>query len=321
MSEIRIDVVMSVYNAERYLAEAVDSILCQSFRDFRLICVDDGSTDRSADILARFAAEDSRVEVIHQTNRGVVGAANAGVAACTAPLIARMDADDIAMPDRFAKQLQFLDAHPDVVAVGTGILEIDSTAGPLSVVHYPTTHDEIDKGNLVLRTAIANPTSMIRREALLSVGGYREEFAWVEDLDLWLRLAEIGNLANVPEILLCYRQHAASGTWKGGETRNDRLARLLKETYARRALGSPEHLIRRCHKQRSPAGPLKWAKKAAKQGQWQVACKHLRTQWSSTPLSLRTWSTTAEVAVRSAAACLLGKRSVFPAIPNYRKAA
>ncbi|QDS87748.1 Putative glycosyltransferase EpsE [Rosistilla ulvae] len=321
MSENRIDVVMSIYNAERYLPEAIQSILHQTFPQFRLICVDDGSTDGSAEILDRFAAADSRVEIIRQTNQGVVGAANAGVAACTAPLIARMDSDDIAMPERFAKQVEFLDSHPDVVAVGAGILEIDSSGGALAVVQYPTSHEQIDSANLVLKSAIANPVSMLRRTAIESVGGYRPEFAWVEDLDLWLRLAEVGKLANLPEVLLCYRQHAASGTWNGGVTRDERLVSLLEETYARRGLARPEQLIRKCRRPRSPAGPLKWAKKASRQGQWEIACKHLRSQWGTNPLSARTWSTTIEVAARSAVACAFGKRAQFPPIPSYRDAA
>ncbi len=317
MSTPKIDVVMPVYNAEAYVGDAVRSILHQSFADFRLLCVDDGSTDRSGKILQELAAEDPRIEIIHQENHGLVGALNNGLSACTAPLVARMDADDISMPERFARQVDFLGHNADVVAVGTSILEIDSDGAPLAVQHFSSEHEEIDAGMLQIRTGMAHPTVMMRREAVQAVGGYRAEYEWVEDLDLWLRLAEQGRLANLPEVLLCYRQHASSGSWSVGRIRRQRTIALMEATYARRGLSLPERLLERCRAHRSPSGPGKWARKASKQGQWSVACKHLRRQWCESPLSLLTWRMTLEVAARSTISRLSKGKSTLPEVPCY----
>jgi len=316
----KIDVVMPVYNAESYLGDAVRSILHQSFTDFRLICVDDGSTDRSSEILRKLADEDARLKILQQENQGLVGALNKGLSACTAPLIARMDADDLSMPERFARQVDFLEHNPEVLAVGTSILEIDSEGAPLAVQHFSSEHEEIDAGMLQIRTGMAHPTVMMRRESVQSLGGYRAEFEWVEDLDLWLRMAEQGRLANLPEVLLCYRQHASSGSWSVGQVRRQRTIALMEEAYARRGLTLPDGLLERCKAKRSPSGPGKWARKASKQGQWSVACKHLRRQWQQAPWSLLTWRITAEVVLRSAASRLFKGKSKLPKVPCYHKA-
>ena len=321
MATPQIDVVMAVYNAEAYVAEAVTSILRQSFEDFRLVCIDDGSTDRSSEILQRLAEGDSRVQVIRQENQGVVGAANVGLAACTAPLIARMDADDIAMPDRFAKQVEFLNAHPEVIAVGTAILEMDSDSDPLGIERFATDHEQIDRSMLRLKTGMAQPSVMMRREAVQSLGGYRVEFEWVEDMDLWLRLAEIGRLANLSDVLLCYRQHTSSVTWIGGQPRRERLLALIKEAYVRRGMDFPEELARQCSRTRSSGGPAKWARKAARQGQWTVATKHMRRQWKDSPLSVLTWRMSLEVAFRLTVHRLFKGRTQFPEIPRFHDAA
>jgi len=321
MSTPQIDVVMPVYNAEAFVAEAVISILRQSFSDFRLICIDDGSTDRSSEILDGLAADDDRLQIVRQENQGLVGALNAGLSVCTAPLIARMDADDIAMPDRFALQVRYLEAHSDVIAVGTAILEMDSDTDPLGIERFATDHEHIDGAMLRLKTGMAHPSVMMRREAVQSAGGYRVDFEWVEDIDLWLRMAETGRLANLPEVLLCYRQHTSSGTWSVGRSRRERTLALIEEAYARRGLAFPDELAKKCGKTRSSGGPAKWARKAARQGQWNVANKHLRRQWKDSPVSLLTWRMTLEVAFRSAVTRLIKGRPEFPEIPRYRDAA
>jgi glycosyltransferase involved in cell wall biosynthesis len=321
MSTPKIDVVMPVYNAEAYVGDAVRSILHQRFSNLRLICVDDGSTDRSREILRKLAANDERLEIIRQENRGVVRALNRGLSVCTAPLIARMDADDISMPERFARQVEFLEQNPNVLAVGTSILEMDSEGAPLGVQHFASDHEEIDSGMLRIRTGMAHPTVMMRRQAVQALSGYRVEFEWVEDLDLWLRMAEQGRLANLPEVLLCYRQHASSISWSVGRVRRERTIALMEEAYARRGLTLPVGLIERCRANRSPCGPGKWARKASRHGQWGVACKHLRRQWKQAPWSLLTWRTTLEVAARSTLGRLLKSESKLPKVPCYHEAA
>lgn len=206
-----ISVVMPVWNAGAYLAPAIDSILGQSFGDFELIAVDDGSTDGSAAVLAAAAARDARVRVIAQENAGVAAALNAGIAAARGTYVARMDADDIARPDRFALQIARLKADPDLVALGGQILLIDPEGRALRQLVLPTAHDAIDAKHLGAHgMGMCHPTAMIRTAALRQVGGYDAAHPGAEDIDLWLKLAEIGRLANLEEIVLNYRQHFVS---------------------------------------------------------------------------------------------------------------
>lgn len=316
MSTPDIDVVMPVYNAELYLEDSVLSILHQTYQNFRLLAVDDGSTDGSTDILRRLAAADGRIQHIRQENRGLVGALNAGLDHASAPLIARMDADDIAFADRFARQRDFLNAHPDVVAVGTAILEMDSDGDPLGTVSPPTEHKQIENGMMKLRMGLAHPSVMMRTAAVKAAGGYRSEFEWVEDIDLWLRLAETGRLANVPDVLLCYRQHVSSGSWSVGQVRRERTVELIRQAYERRGRVLPDEVRDQCQRARSSGGPMKWARKASKNGLWRVAMKHTKQQWSDAPLSPFTWRMTAEVLARASVSTALGGKGKLPEIPR-----
>ncbi len=128
-----ISIVIPVYNAERYLRPAIESMLAQTFTDWEMICLNDGSTDTSGKILEELALSNPRMRVIHQENQGVTATLNRGLSLAVAPLVARMDADDISMPDRLAKQLAFLGDHPNHVAVGGAILKIDTDADRLGV--------------------------------------------------------------------------------------------------------------------------------------------------------------------------------------------
>ena len=194
-----VSVVMPVYNAQRYLAEAVDSILAQTWRDFEFVIVDDGSTDRSPKLLERYAVRDSRIKLIRRPNTGIVGALNDGLAAASGELVARMDADDVALPERFEKQVAYLAEHPEVVALGSRVTGVDPYGCVLFHSEHKLAHEEIDAGLLRgVGWAIVHPAAMLRREAVAKVGGYRKEFQWVEDLDLFLRLGEAGRLANLP---------------------------------------------------------------------------------------------------------------------------
>jgi GT2 family glycosyltransferase len=203
-----VSVSMAVYDAERWLAEAVESILGQSFADFELIAVDDGSRDGSRAILESFAARDPRVRVIARPHGGLVATRNAALAAARGELVAVMDADDVAHPERLARQVAYLRAHPEVLAVGAEVEIVDPDGWPIRKGGLPLEHAAIDAALLRGRgEAITHPVATFRREALLAVGGYREAYHHAEDLDLCLRLAERGRLANLPETLLRYRHH------------------------------------------------------------------------------------------------------------------
>ena len=206
-----ISVLMPVYNGASYLAEAVESIRAQTFGDFEFIAVDDGSTDGSLPLLQRFAQEDPRLRIVSRPNTGIVGALNDGLAVARGEFVARMDADDIAEPVRFEKQLAVLRADPECVALGSSVVFIDPVGRPLKAYYPPLDHaaieEELARGN---GGALIHPTVVFRRSALLQCGGYRSHYNYIEDLDLYVRLLDAGRLANLPELLLHYRQHPQS---------------------------------------------------------------------------------------------------------------
>ena len=238
---VDVSVVMPVYNAGRYLRPAVESVLAQSFEDLELIAVDDGSKDQSLAVLREFEAKDRRVRLISRANTGIVGALNDGLAAAKGELVARMDSDDLSTPDRFEKQVGFLRGHPDHVLVGSQVMLMDSDGAslcPKRDTEY--THEAIDAAHLGGRWPLVHPTVMMRRDAVEKVGAYRAKYQWLEDLDLFLRLAEVGKLASLKDVLLHYRLHTGSvcHTREGDQ---DRIRPELEaEVYERRGIAPPE---------------------------------------------------------------------------------
>jgi glycosyltransferase involved in cell wall biosynthesis len=202
-----ISVVMGVHNGEKYLDEAVQSIRRQTFGDFDFIIVDDGSTDGTSEILARHAAEDPRVRILKQPNMGLSGALNRALAEAAGEFIARMDADDISLPDRFEKQVGFLRAHPEIAAVGSASQFLQEDVLLDAYARPPLQHQAI-MAILHECNPIVHPSMLIRRHALEAVGYYRPLVVAAEDLDLWLRLGERFQIANLEDVLIYCRKHA-----------------------------------------------------------------------------------------------------------------
>lgn len=197
---------MPVYNSRSFVGTAVDSILTQTFGDFVFYIVDDGSTDGTGDLVAEQAQRDRRIYLIQQENRGIVASLNRMLALVDTPFVARMDADDIALPDRFARQLERMEADVQLGALGTQFVEIDEAGRALSggvamPVGTALVHAELEQ-----RQPIANPTAMFRTKVLRDAGLYREAFRYCEDYDLFLRLSQIACIDNLPEALLLYRR-------------------------------------------------------------------------------------------------------------------
>lgn len=214
---------MTVHNRQRFVRHAIESILDQTYENFQFIIVDDGSTDRSGRILDDFARRDPRIKVIHQPNRGIPKAANAGLAHCRGEYVARFDSDDVSFPHRLATQVEFLDREK-AVCVGSAAELIDVKGRVLTTIHPPSEDGDIQRLQLVGHVSLLQPSVMMRREAVQQVGGYDEMFPAAEDLDLWLRLGEIGSLANLPQPLIQYRMHAGGIS----ETRRADQQRLMK---------------------------------------------------------------------------------------------
>jgi glycosyltransferase involved in cell wall biosynthesis len=288
-----ISVVMPVYNAGAYLGAAVQSVLGQTFGDFELIAVDDGSRDGSRAVLEGFAKRDGRVRVISRPNTGIVGALNDGVEAARAGLIARMDADDVCLPDRFALQLGHMAEHPACVAVGSRILLVDTEGLPIREMCEETTHEEIDGANMRGGGAAMNhPSVMMRAEAVRRVGAYRQELIYAEDLDLWLRLAEVGELYNIPRVLLKYRLHAQSISHARAVEQRRKWKIAVSEAQRRRGLPVVEHPSLAAAKP-DPATEaqhhIRWAWWALMAGNVKTARKHAWAGLRRRPVSKETW--------------------------------
>lgn len=281
---------MPVYNAQRYLAPALDSILAQTFGDFELIAVDDGSKDNSLSILNDYASRDARVRVISRPNTGIVGALTDGIAAARAPLIARMDGDDLSLPQRFEKQITYLNAHPECVLLGTQVLLIDDEGAPIRIKGETRfTHDEIDYAHLNRSWPVVHPTVMMRRSAIDAVGGYREEFKWLEDLDLFLRLAEVGKLANLPDVLLHYRMHLSSVCHTHKDAQAELRVKLYAQTRQRRGLPAGDLSLPTTSIKTEGDQHRLWAWWALKDGNVSTARKHAFQSLRKSPFEKESW--------------------------------
>jgi len=201
-----ISVIMPVRNGAEWLAEAVASVRGQEFSDFELVIVDDGSDDGAAALLSGFAAADRRIRLIRQAPQGIVAALNTAIAAARAPYLARLDADDRARPDRFGKQLAFMQAHTEIQLLGTFADRIDAAGNVVGRLTPPTDPATLarvlERINPFVHSSVMMRTALVRR-----IGGYRAAFGAAEDYDLWLRLAEAGDMANLADHLIQYRQH------------------------------------------------------------------------------------------------------------------
>jgi glycosyltransferase involved in cell wall biosynthesis len=239
MSLPAISVAMSVYNNGPYLAEAIESILEQSFGDFELLVVNDGSTDESRSIIDGFAARDRRVRAIHQENRGLVPSLNRLLEEARGPLVARMDGDDISLPERFEKQIAFLADNPDHGVIGTWATCIDET-GALrgNCGEKPVTHEEMVAG-FESGPLLCHPSVIMRRDVVRAVGGYRAAYRHCEDYDLWLRLGSVTRLANLRERLILYR-HSESQVSSRHVVEQQVNAAIAFAAYRERAEGRPD---------------------------------------------------------------------------------
>lgn len=200
----RVSVIMSAYNAQAYLREAIESILNQTFSDFEFLIIDDGSTDSTAAILDSY--QDVRiVRVKHETNIGHARGLNEGLQLARGEFIARMDADDISVPERFAEQVRYLDQHPQVAVLATWVQLIRGEVVS-NEVWMPSSTPAVLAWQLTWRCPIGHPSIMMRRASVVKAGGYQEHFRYAEDRDLWIRLIQAGEeVSALPKALLQYR--------------------------------------------------------------------------------------------------------------------
>jgi glycosyltransferase involved in cell wall biosynthesis len=198
-------VLMPLYNPGRVLGQAIDSVLAQSVTDFELLVIDDGSTDGSRDLIRAYARRDQRVRaILHDRNLGLAATLNEGLELSSGRLVARMDQDDEALPERLHRQRRFMQLHPDVLVAGSAVYHMGARPEFDRLVVPPTSAAEL-RTVLERYNCMYHPSVMLRRDAIVRMGGYRAEFRNAEDYDLWLRVSDVDGIANIPEPLLRYR--------------------------------------------------------------------------------------------------------------------
>ena len=207
-----VSVLMPVYQAAATLSETLESLRTQSLDRFEIVAVDDGCTDESPAILEAWQTSDPRLHTERRPHTGLVQALNHGLRCCAAPLVARMDADDVAAPQRLEKQLRFMEQHPGVSVLGTRIEcfpPAQVREGYRVYTEWQNSlidHQQISR-EIFVESPLTHPSVMLRRDELLALGGYHE-CVWAEDYDLWLRYFAAGKqFAKLPEVLLSWRQH------------------------------------------------------------------------------------------------------------------
>lgn len=262
-----VSVLLPCYNAERFLSAGLESLLAQTYSNFEVIAIDDGSEDATRDLLEEAARQDRRVRVARQPHQGIAAALRAGTELARGSLVARMDADDLSHRDRLMLQVRYLRKHPDTDVVGSRIRMIpreNLTEGLLRYEHWVNgvmSHEEILR-DLFVESPIPHPSVVMRRDALDQVSGYRD-VGWPEDYDLWMRMAQRGcHFAKVPEVLLEWRD------WPGRASRVDETFgtesfHALKEHYLLET-----HLAGRCPFGIWGAGPIgkRWARALVARG-------------------------------------------------------
>ena len=199
-----ISVVMSVYNGQKYLRESIDSILEQTYKNFEFIIINDGSEDNSLDMLLEYQARDPRITIVNQNNVGLTRSLNKGVKLAASEYIARQDADDISLPTRLEKQLNYMVNHPEVAVIGC-LGDVFNINGVLRTSRDPRYSRKGIKRHLASKNLFMHGSAMMRKSCLAKVGFYREFFRHSQDYDLWLRLSQYFDIDILPEHLYQYR--------------------------------------------------------------------------------------------------------------------
>jgi glycosyltransferase involved in cell wall biosynthesis len=204
-------VIMACHNSSRFLAEAVASVLSQTFGEFELIVVDDASTDQTVEIANRFRAHDRRISVLSLPERsGPAAARNAGIMVARGAWLGILDSDDVAVPNRFEEQIKLAAGNGDLVMIGSSSVSIDANGGELKAHSYPTTHGRLVRRLERMGALPPHSSLLYKRNIVKRLAGFNSRYPQSEDYDLWLRLSESGRLASVDKPLVRIRKHESN---------------------------------------------------------------------------------------------------------------
>lgn len=219
---IKVSVIIPVYNGKKYLKEAIDSVIAQTYQDWEIIVVNEfGSNDGSSDIIKEYCKVNSAIHLVQNEKRlGLAESLNRGISLSEGEYIARLDADDVAYPDRFMKQVKFMDKNPEVIVCGTyqHHFGVDK-----DWVHRPAEMPEQCKANLLFFCDLCHSTLMLRKKAMIDNNLWYDKNFMAEDFELWTRVLSVGKVANIPEVLGKYR-------WGDGNITNEKIKELHKES-------------------------------------------------------------------------------------------
>jgi len=280
---------MPVFNAALYLDEAIKSILVQSLTEFELIIINDGSTDNSYELLKQWEKKDNRIRVYNQTNMGRSKTRNRGIELSSTDYIAMMDADDISMPNRLKICYEYLENNLNVVAVSGQYEHICMYGVPLYIAQVPFDHQSIEKSLLQDHgNNFTQGASLIRKSVVENAGGYNPSYEMGEDADLFLRMALIGELVNLPEIFLQYRRHPSSITNIADKKLLKNCIERLRKAWEDRGLtldSDFEHWLEVVPERRVSQDILKWGWNALSKGEVTIARKYAKALVLSEPFN------------------------------------
>ena len=226
MSRPKVTVLMSVYNSQKYLKPAIESVLSQSFKDFEFLIIDDGSRDKSKAIIEQYAKKDPRIRLVSRPNKGLVVSLNEGLSKAEGEYIARMDSDDISDKSRLEKEVSCLDANPSIGMVGSNYTIIDKKGKKLVTTNVFTHHSDL-KMCLITCNQFGHGSIMLRKSVLDEVGDYDASVGHVEDYDLWIRISRVSKVFNIEQPLYIWRKTEESITHSNHEAQ-------IRQTFALR---------------------------------------------------------------------------------------
>lgn len=293
-----LSVLVAAYNTVEYVSEALQSISNQSYKDFELVVIDDGSTDGTLDVLNSHAKKEPRMRLISRANKGLIETRNELLQAAEGDLIAWMDSDDISTPDRLARQVSALTSNKNLVCIGGFAQCIDPDGEKLNLERYPIHHPEILLAQMK-GGGMRFPTTMARKAHAIKVGGFREPFKMGEDLDFLIRLSEIGEMMNIADTIYLYRQHPTSvcaqqkGNWLAYRDAILSLA-VERQLTGKDRLQRGETLKLTLQPANSAVDKggdayLAWAKHAFDNGNISLTCRYIFNAIKKDPLNASVW--------------------------------
>lgn len=241
MSKPKVTVLMSVYNGERFLKEAIDSILNQTYQDFEFLIIDDGSNDGSREIIQTY--KDQRIRFVNnEGNIGLTASLNKGLKLAQGQYIARMDADDVSFPQRLQMQVEFLDRNHEVALLGAWAEVVDDNGKIINTWRYPT-KDCALRWRLLTRNCLVHSSAIYCKDKVLDVGGYNSAITYAQDYELWTKLTAIAQIRQLPQVLIRHRRFMPGSVGDKHLAEQTKAGEAVAYNYAKSILGDVDRAI------------------------------------------------------------------------------